>query len=500
MLETSRRDWVLTALVGIGVILRVRQFLFARSMWLDESWAANEILDSRLIDLLTQTQGYVDPAGYTILTKLGVAVLGPTEFAFRWIALVAGIASLIVASLLARRAFKTMVGQATFTGLVALAPVLVYYSNEAQQYALDILATVLVILIFVSFEEWRRGFASLVVVGVVLPWFSYSSTFVLFGVGFALAVRWLRDRSYRKCAILGSAWGLSTLVMLAHARSITRTEFLEDFWTTGFAPFPIASLADLRWYPESIAGIVEAAFFIERIVPAITVPSLAAWLILGSIVVGAVLLAGRRPWLTLALGAMLASGLIMSGLGLYPFGSRPGLYMVPLAFLLAVEPIDWATEQRSMAWRGPAALVAIALLATVAVPSARSFVDPPNPYDMKGALNFVVENGEPGDWLIVHGWSARPFTFYGPKYDLEPFIVEEMSRTFDAEEFLAEAGQDSVSGRTWFVFTHRQGQAEQFVDQLAELAPLLERTGDGSYLVALFDLSALGRMDQTEDR
>jgi len=500
MQETSRRDWVLTALVAVGVILRLRQFLFARSMWLDESWFANELMASPLIDLLTQTQRYVDPVGYVIFTKLGVDVLGPTEFAFRWIALVAGIASIVGSALLARRVFKTMVGQATFTGLVALAPVLVYYSNEAQQYALDILATVLVLLVFVAFEDWRRGFASLVVVGVVVPWFSYSSVFVLFGVGFALALRWLKERSYRKCAILGSAWGLSALVMLVHARSITRTEFLEDFWTTGFAPFPIASLADLRWYPESVAGIVEAAFFIERIVPIVTVPSLAAWFILALIVVGAVLLARRRPWLALALGAMLVSGLVISGLGLYPFASRPGLFMVPLAFLLAVEPIDWATEQRSMAWRGPAALVALALLATAAVPSARSFVDPPNPYDMKGALSFVVDNGEPGDWLIVHGWSARPYTFYRPKYDLEPFMVEEMSRTFDAEEFLAEAGPDSVSGRTWFVFTHRQRQAEQFVDQLAELAPLLERSGDGSYLVALFDLSALGEMGQTEDR
>lgn len=497
MQETSRRDWALTALVGIGVILRARQFFFARSLWFDESWAANEILDSRLIDLLTQTQGYVDPVGYTIFTKLGVGVLGQTEFAFRWIALVAGIASLIVSALLARRVFKTMVGQSTFTGLVALAPVLIYYSNEAQQYALDILATVLVTLVFVSFEDRRRGFASLVVVGVLLPWFSYSSTFVLFGIGFALAVRWLRDRSYKKCAILGLAWGLSALVMLVHARSITRTEVLEDFWTTGFAPFPITSLADLRWYPESIAGTVEAAFFIGRVVPVITVPSLAAWLILVLIVVGAVLLARRRPWLALALGGILASALIVSGLGLYPFGSRPGLFMVPFAFLLAVEPIDWATGQRSMGWRGPAALVAIALLATVAVPSARTFVDPANSSDMKGALTFVVDRGEPGEGLIVHGWSARAFRFYGPQYDLAPFIVEEMSRTFDAEEFLAEVGPDPAYGRTWFVFTHRLRQAEPFVDQLAEFAPLLERSGDESHLVALFDLSALADEDAT---
>jgi hypothetical protein len=497
MKETSRHDWVLTALVGVGVILRVRQFLFTRSLWLDEAWFANEVSASPLTDLLTQTQRYVDPAGYVILTKLGVGLLGQTELAFRWIALAAGVASVVLSALLARRVFETLVGQATFTGLVALAPVLVYYSNEAQQYALDVLATVLLVWVFVSYEERRRGFASLVVVGVLLPWLSYSSIFVLFGMGIALTVKWLRDRAYRKCAIVGPAWGLSALTTLVHARSITRTEFLEDFWTTGFAPFPINSLADFRWYPESIAGTVEAAWFVSEVVPVTTVPSLGAWVILVLTALGAILLVRRKPWLALAMGGTLISALLMSGLGLYPFGSRPGLFMVPFAFLLAVEPIDWAMMRKSMTWRGPAVVVALALIATVALPSARTFIDPTNTSDMKGALTFVVDSGEPGDGLIVHGWSARAFTFYGPKYDLGPFIVEEMSRTFDAEEFLAELDPALAYGRTWFVFSHRLSEAERFVDQLAEHAPLLERSGDESRLVALFDLSAVTGQNAT---
>jgi hypothetical protein len=116
---------------------------------------------------------------------------------------------------------------------------------------------------------------------------------------------------------------------------------------------------------------------------------------------------------------------------------------------------------------------------------------------MKSALTFVVDNGEPGDGLIVHGWSVRGFTFYRPKYDLGPFIVEEMSRTFDAEKFLTELDPALAYGRTWFVFSHRLSESERFVDQLAEHAPLLERSGDESHLVALFDLSALTGQDTT---
>jgi 4-amino-4-deoxy-L-arabinose transferase-like glycosyltransferase len=492
MQKRSRQDWILLTVVGVGAVLRVRQFLFARSIWLDEATFANGVLESGWIDLVFRTQLFVDPIGYVFLTKLGAGVLGRTEFAFRWISLVAGVASILIAALLAKRIFETATARVSFTSFVALAPVLIYYSNEAQQYALDILAAVLVLWVFVSFEGWKRGFAVLVSTGVVFPFFSYASIIVLFGVGVSLAVRWLRDRSYRKLAITGSTWGLSALIVLVHARMVSRNEFLEEYWTSGFAPFPIGSFEDLRWYPESVAGMVETAWFAEGFVPAeIASPSLASWLILGLVVVGAVLLTRRRPWIALALGAMFVSSVGASALGQYPFGSRPGLYMVPLLYLLAVEPIDWAMKRPSLGWRAPAVLVAVALALTLAVPSFRLFVDPENPSDMHGALTYVVENREPGDDLIVHGWSSRAFSFYAPRFDIDEDMVGEVPRDFDVGVVLGEIGSEQGLGRTWLVFSHRVREAERLVEELADVAPLLDRSGDGTYLVALFDLSDL---------
>ncbi|HEX6299487.1 MAG TPA: hypothetical protein VF148_03385 [Acidimicrobiia bacterium] len=492
MQERSSENLILAGVVGLGVVLRVRQFLFAKSLWLDEATFANGILDSPLLDLLTVTQRFVDPAGYVVLTKLSVAVFGQTDYAFRWIALAAGIGSVVVSALLAKRVFDRAAARVAFTGLVALAPVLIYYSNEAQQYSLDVLAALAVVWVFVSYEEWRRGFPLLVLTGVLFPWLSYASIIILFGVGLSLAVRWLRKRSYKRIAIIGSAWGLSALIVLIHARIVTRTEFLEDYWTAGFAPFPFNSFSDLRWYPEAAGGIVEMAWFAEGFVPKTpATPSLAAWVIFALVVVGAVLLVRRRPWIGLALGVVVAANFAVSVLGLYPFGSRPGLYMVPLCFLVAVEPLDWAMRRRSWAWRVPAALVAVGLVAVLAVPSLRLFINPENGSDMKGALSLVVGNWEPADALIVQGWSTQAFDFYEPRFELQQHLVREVSREFDVQLFLDELGPDPGLGRTWLLFTHRLHEAEQLVDELAEVAPLLQRSGGESYLVALFDLSAL---------
>lgn len=484
----TRQNVILAAVVGLGVVLRLRQFFFARSLWLDEATFANGILGSEFFDLLTRPHRFVDPSGYVALTKIGVGVFGRTDLAFRWIALLAGIAAVVVSAFLAKRLFRTTTAGVVFTAFVALAPVLIYYSNEAQQYSLDVLAALSIVWVFVSFEDWRRGLLVLVLTGVLFPFLSHASIIVLVGVGVALAVRWLRERSYKKLAIVGSAWGLTSLLVLIQARIVSPTEFLEDYWTTGFAPFP-NSWSELRWYPESAAGIVETSFFLEGFVPtSVATFSLASWLILALIIIGGVLLARRRPWLGLALGVVVVAALAVSLLDLYPFGSRPGLYMVPLAFLLAVEPLDWAMNRSSWGWRAPAGIVALLLVVALAGPSLRQFVEPENRSDMKGALSLVAGSWEPADSLVVQGWSGQAFSFYEPLFELQDHTVLEMSRTFDLEMFLDELGPGPL-GRTWVLFTHRIDEGEGLVSELAERAPLLQRFGDGPYLVALFDLS-----------
>lgn len=488
----SRQNLILAGVVGIGVVLRLRQFLFARSIWLDEATFANGVLDSSLFNLLTHTQVFVAPVGYLVLTKLGVALLGRTEFAFRWIALVAGVGAVVVSALLARRVFKTATARVAFTSLVAVAPALIYYSNEAQQYSLDVLAALAVLWVFTAFEDWRRGFAVLVLIGVLFPWLSYASIFVLFGVGVALAIRWLRERSYGRIALLGFTWGPSALLVLTYAQLVTRTEFLEGYWVGGFAPFPVKSLSDLRWYSESVGGLVEMSWFAEGFVAKSPhAASLGAWLILGLLILGAVLLVRRRPWIGLALAIAFASNLAASALGRYPLGSRPSFYLVPLCFLLAIEPVDWAMRRSSWSWRVPAALVAAGLVVALAVPSVRFFVSPPNGSDMRGALTLVVESWEPSDALIVQGWSSQAFRFYEPLFDLRDHDVRQLSRDFDIDLVMDEIGPSPGLGRTWVVFTHRLRESRQLVDGMAELVPLLDRVDNGSYLVALFDLSSL---------
>jgi hypothetical protein len=83
--------------VVIGVLLRLRQFLFDRSLWLDESSLALNIIHRSPIELLSPldyNQGA--PLGFLLLEKFATSFLGTSEFALRLLPFVCGILSIFL--------------------------------------------------------------------------------------------------------------------------------------------------------------------------------------------------------------------------------------------------------------------------------------------------------------------------------------------------------------------------------------------------------------------
>jgi len=84
---------VLIAFIIIyGIILRLRQFFFFRSFWLDEAGIALNILRKNFFEL-TKPLDYnqVAPYGFLILEKIFVILFGTDDYVFRIIPLISGI-------------------------------------------------------------------------------------------------------------------------------------------------------------------------------------------------------------------------------------------------------------------------------------------------------------------------------------------------------------------------------------------------------------------------
>ena len=121
-------------LIVVGTILRVRQYLFNRSLWMDEAFLSSNIVPrsyGALLEPLNDDQGA--PIGFLLIEKLATAAFGNSEYALRLVPLLAGIAALPLFYLAARR----IVGRTaalTGLGLLAFSRPGIYYSTEVKRY------------------------------------------------------------------------------------------------------------------------------------------------------------------------------------------------------------------------------------------------------------------------------------------------------------------------------------------------------------------------------
>ena len=183
------RDWIGLGLVLAGFILRLRQYLTNRSLWLDEAMLTNNILGrdfAGLLQPLSDNQGA--PLGFLLLQKSITLTLGDSEFALRLIPFVAGIAALAAMFTLARKVASPFAGMVALA-LLAFSPALIYYASEVKQYSSDVAIALVLSLLYLKHTQTEiepKNAALLGLAGTVAIWFSHPALFVLGGIGLAL--------------------------------------------------------------------------------------------------------------------------------------------------------------------------------------------------------------------------------------------------------------------------------------------------------------------------
>ena len=93
-LNSKKFIWLL---IAVGIVLRLRQYLFNRSLWVDEAALASSIVSRSYPDLFkTLDYGLSAPFGFLVSSKFVVDIFGNNEFALRLIPLISGILAIVV--------------------------------------------------------------------------------------------------------------------------------------------------------------------------------------------------------------------------------------------------------------------------------------------------------------------------------------------------------------------------------------------------------------------
>jgi dolichyl-phosphate-mannose-protein mannosyltransferase len=408
-------------IVAVGIVFRVVRYLHDRSLWLDESQLALNVMSrsySHLFGALNFDQAA--PVGFLMLEKLATSVFGDSERAFRLVPFLAGLASVVVFWRVASRFLdraSALLALAFFAFLVPL----IYYSAETKPYSLDVLAALVLLWLFDrAVHSDRRGRWAIVfaIAGVILPWFAYGSLFVLAGTGATLllvaAIR--RDRR--------------AMVLMSFAIAAWLVAFAVEYKTsTSHSHHLLAAVAN-----QNVAGhssVLKNLYIIFSQPGGVprTLIGLTAMLVL----VGAAAL-GREAWPRLgALGLTAIAAVLAAIAGRYPLAGRWVLYLLPLAvLLLARGGVALVRSTRMPARLAPIGFVTLLLVAPawtssrelVRLPTAEAGT-PSTLQPTEHLLARLTDVWHPGDTLYVSVKSQYAFRYYLTCSDCNPRRAQE---------------------------------------------------------------------------
>jgi len=503
----SSRENVLTGLILLaGFLLRLRQYLTGRSLWLDEAMLALNIVNRDFVSLfkpLDYDQGA--PIGFLLVEKTFNLIFGRNELSLRLFPLLIGLASLWMFCLLLKQ-ITSGVGLWVALALFAFNPRLIYYSSEVKQYIVDVAVTIGLLLVAAPLFESKRpdkspedlpgsgkGFFWLGLAGLFALWFSHPALFMLAGIGITLVILNLRKRDLSSLWLttaMGALW-LANLGLLYFTtlQGLSRNTMLLDYWNISFVPSPPWS--DIDWFARSFRANVAVEFGIND----------AAELVFGLMLVGWIALFLEKRAYASALALTLLFALIASSLRLYPLIGRLIQFLVPLGLLLIGKALEvfhgWIKPRPLLAVIVPLVLGGY-LLYSPFTTSLEYFIKPKYSEHIRPTLEYFKSAWREGDALYISYGAVPAFRFYAPAYSLEEIRYEAGLYTdyTDPQRILQRIDSFKGQQRVWILISHVYEEGDfnekdfltSYLDQIGSKKREFREPGTSVYLY-LYDLS-----------
>jgi Dolichyl-phosphate-mannose-protein mannosyltransferase len=414
---------LLNGLVFLGVGLRLWEYLFNRSLYLDEILLTRSIVGMPLGSLLSKPllMDQVAPLGFLLVERLAVTILGPSELALRLFPFLCGVASVILFWRLAER-MLTGAGPALALFLFAIGVPLIRYGGDVKQYSVDIAVAIGLLLLALDLREKEATTKRLLLagaLGLAIVWFSQAAVLVMAGIGLGLAVDWLisRDRRVgRELLVMTPLWGVASIAaVIAGMRSMAPStrEFMDDFWAGGFFPRTLRVTEAPGWCWERLSSIFSDPSLLRYRWPAM-------FLIVA--VAGVVALWQRsRPAALLLVGPFVVTMAAVAHQ--YPFRGRLIVWLVPSALIAAAAGAEWIRGRASALHSVTGATLGAALMLAFLASPVMAMWEMPPPYDIehwRALLSYLQSHRQTGDEVYVLPIQRIGMSFYGPSYGLQP--------------------------------------------------------------------------------
>jgi hypothetical protein len=491
-------------IIGFGILVRLVQYLFNRSLWHDEAALALNIVNRSYLELLQPldyNQGA--PIGFLMVEKLAVQVFGNHEYALRLFPFSAAIASLFIFSELAKKCLKSPAAAIAALTLFSTLHIWLQFATETKQYSSDVAIAVILYFNLIAIEREKlkiKQIFKIGIIGAVAIWFSHPAVFVLAGIGTSYLLVSLFHKKFLFSLKLLSiyliwilSFGLSYFISL---RNIASNQSLFKSWA-GRGTFP-TSFWDFGWLFQA---------FVEFFHIPLGFPDVFLGIAILAFLAGCISLFAKQKTILLMLLAPILVTFFAAYLQKYPFNGRLVLFLIPFFILLIGEgTVAIQRISRNTILAKVSTLILILLLVPPIGTAAYLIFDPYTKQEIKPVLSYLRNHQQPGEPIYVYERAEYQFKYYANKYGYQEgdYIlgIDDLDRQdgqgISEEEWRRYTSDfDKLRGhrRVWILLSHlRRWQDEKerilaYLDSIGKRIYAFEQEGSFVYL---YDFSQRG--------
>lgn len=416
------------ALLLLAIVLAIwfRMQALDRSLWLDEAWVANSVLEPTVPRMLFYDAWVPSPEpGFLLTSRLVTSWLGPSNLSFRIVPLAFSLIGLLSMLLLLRRLFPAA-WVAFGLALFAMSPTAILYAHSFKHYSTQLAMAPILLLAAVDCNRrpGPRNFVLLLAAILVATLFSYPAVLLLPAVAILLlqpqpgeSIDYSRFRQ----GILASLWGLGIFGFLYVA--VIRHN-INDALRIFFAKPPLGVVNHLSRAVTHLVGPYRTLLPIPERLLISTGHPVGFVAGLGLAGVAALFYQRERPsrrWLVLAVVLPQIAVILLNLIGRYPASPRTMLFLLPCDVILVTSLLESvvaavselaASEflRRRLGLAAP--LAAVLILGMGCSRQLRTQPAYQDDEDMGGAVTWLKSAFQHGDALYVHASVQEEFKLY----------------------------------------------------------------------------------------
>lgn len=440
---------ILLFVIMIGISISIYQFIYNRSLWLDESYLALNIMNRSHFELL-QTLDYcqVAPILFLQIEKIFSSLMGNSEFVLRLFPLISYLGSIYfiykILKILNLNIYIIIVSLSIYM----FNEPIIYYSSEVKQYMIDVLVlSIMYYLILKSYKNIINKYFLLGVLGVIGIFLSNVSPIILLCCGIYLFYNDYKGerKECKYIMILSATWILFfAIYYLFFIYNHPIKEFMLGFWSMEGAFMPTDPF-DSEFYQ-----FIKSKYYIFN-------HDLFSFGWIGFYIVQILFLFGcfnlleKRKFNIFVLSVLpIVVHLVLSSMKLYPFDLRLILYICP-AFIII---LSYGLESIF----NSIAKINVYLIRFLTIPAILCFLFitysklPLEKSELKSCFEYLQQNAKENDKIYFSYFSSFPLQYYEKISGIYfPNNNTYFGSLGDDENFIKEI--NAFDGKVWFVIS-----------------------------------------------